>query len=139
MGSLPMREQRCMILASVVRVPSSHRLSSIPLHGQLLAKKSFPSKLPFCFWAAVPVRNIQGRMGSFELAFYDAGMTCKGPDPALDRSAMLVPSWPLFSRPPGAIRWAGVERACVIHDLQHCCLRREGPALLPVLLGRVAL
>lgn len=67
-----------MILAGVVRVPSSHRLSSIPLCGQLLARTSFPSKLTFDFCAAVPVGgNIQGSMDSFEPAFDDAGMTCK--------------------------------------------------------------
>ena len=99
-----------MTLASVVRVHSSHRLSSIPLRGQLLTRRSFPSKLPFYFWAAVPVGgNIQGRMGSFEPAFDDAGVTCQGADLALDCSAMLVPSWPLFSRPSRAITWAGTK------------------------------
>lgn len=48
-------------------------------------------------------------MDSFEPAFDDAGVTCKGTDPALDCSAMLMASWPLFSRPSGAITWAGMK------------------------------
>ena len=104
MGSLPTWEQRRVLLAVVVRVPGSPGLSGIPLRGQLLARTSFPSKLRFYFWVAVPVGgNTQDRMGNFEPAFNGAGMTCKGTDPALDCSAMLVLSWPLFSRPPGAI------------------------------------
>lgn len=97
--------------------------SAASLCGQLLARKSFPSKLPFCFWAPVAAGgNIRGRMGSFAPAFDDLGMTCKWTDLALGCSAMLMHSWPLFSKPPGAIMWAGTMHDS---DLQHHSLCRE--------------
>lgn len=79
-----------MILACVVRV-------CIPLRGQLLARPSFPSKLPFYFWAAEPVGgNTQSRMDGFEPAFLGGGMTYL-------RLLCSAGVQTLFSRPPGAI------------------------------------
>lgn len=119
-----------MVLASVVRVPSPHSLSSIPLCGQLLARNSALSKLPF-FWAAVPLSgNIQG---SFKLAFDNAGMTCKGTGCALEWSAVLVPSWAIQTTR------SNHEGTCMIYDLHHCYLCREKRVLLSGLLGGVGL
>lgn len=61
MGSPPKWEQTCDF--GVVRVPPSHSPAA-SLCGQLLARKPFPSKLPFCFWAPVAAGGIiRGRMG----------------------------------------------------------------------------
>lgn len=88
------------LLGTMGRVPNSHGLSSISYQGQLLAGKSFPSKLPICFWTAAPFGgHIQGRRNSFEPPFDGAGVTCKGNYPALDYAVMLKATWSNYHGP----------------------------------------
>lgn len=88
------------MLGTMGRVPNSHGLSSISYQGQLLAGKSFPSKLPICFWTAAPFGgHIQGRRNSFEPPFDGAGVTCRGNYPALDYAVMLKATWSNYHGP----------------------------------------
>lgn len=117
----------------VVRVPPPTGPAA-SLCEQLLARKSFPSKLPFCFWAAVAAGgNTRGRMVSFAPAFGDGGMTCRWTDLTSGCSAVLMHSWPLFPR----------EQSCELalrgFVTFNVAVSAETPALVPLLLRGVGL